>query len=72
MTLQEQLADAKAAYQLVVTGKQANVIVDANGERVQYAAANIGVLAAYIRSLEAQIQGLCMPFASRGPIGFTF
>lgn len=55
MTLQEQLDDAKAQYHLLVTGQQARVYVDQNGERVEYTAANRASLLAYIERLERQI-----------------
>lgn len=52
MTPQEQLDDAKAQYHLLLTGQQARVFVDQNGERVEYTAANRQALAAYIQRLE--------------------
>ncbi|AET42273.1 head-tail adaptor Ad1 [Ruegeria phage DSS3-P1] len=55
MTLAEQLADAKAQYHLLVTGQQAKVFVDQNGERVEYTAANRSALLAYIQRLENQV-----------------
>ena len=55
MTLAEQLADAKAQYHLLVTGQQARVYVDQNGERVEYTAANRQALLAYIQRLENQV-----------------
>lgn len=57
MTLEDQLADAKAQYHLLVTGQAAKVYVDQNGERVEYVAARASVLAAYISSLERKIAG---------------
>ena len=54
MSVQEQLDDARAQYHLLVTGQQARVFVDQNGERVEYNAANRQALAAYIQSLERQ------------------
>ena len=53
--MQEQLDDAKAQYHLLVTGQQARVFVDQNGERVEYTAANRQALAAYIQRLERQV-----------------
>lgn len=57
MTLEEQLADAKAQYHLLVTGQQAKVYVDQNGERVEYTQANRRDLLAYIERLERQVAG---------------
>ena len=55
MTLEEQLADAKTQYHLLVTGQQAKVYVDQNGERVEFTSANRGSLRSYIQELERQI-----------------
>lgn len=57
MTLQEQLIDAKAQYHLLVTGQQARVFVDQNGERIEYTAANRADLQKYIQRLENRIAG---------------
>jgi len=57
MTLQERLDDAKAAYHELLTGRSARVVVDQNGERVEYTPANAARLAAYIASLEGQLAG---------------
>ena len=63
MTLQQKLDDAKAQYHLLVTGQQARVYVDQNGERVEFTAANRGALLAYIQRLETQIGN-----SGRGPM----
>lgn len=55
MTLAEQLADAKAQYHDLQTGQKVRVLVDQNGERVEFTAANAGRLASYITSLERQL-----------------
>jgi hypothetical protein len=67
-----QLADARSAYHSLMTGQQARVIVDQNGERVEFMAANRGNLYNYILSLEAQLA--VVPAASRvlGPARFIF
>lgn len=57
MTLQEQLDDAKRAFHELLTGSLARVVVDQNGERVEFTNANRGALAQYIQQLEAQISG---------------
>lgn len=62
MTLAEKLADAEAQYHLLVSGQQARVFVDQNGERVEFTAANRGDLMKYISTLKNQIAG-------RGPAG---
>lgn len=51
----ELLADAKAAYHALITGKSPRVVVDQNGERVEFTAANKAGLAQYIQSLQNSI-----------------
>lgn len=55
MTDQEKLDDAKAQLHLLLTGQQARVFVDQNGERVEYTAANRSALQQYVNQLERQI-----------------
>lgn len=55
MTPQEKLDDAKNQLHLLVTGQQARVYVDQNGERVEYTPGNVGRLRAYIAELEREI-----------------
>lgn len=55
MTLATDLAEAQAAYHSLMTGKMARVIVDSNGERVEFTAANADKLAKYIADLKQQI-----------------
>lgn len=55
MTLAEQLADARTQYHALLTGQKVRVIVDQNGERIEFTAANAGRLASYITSLERQL-----------------
>lgn len=53
--LQRRLSDAENAYHAVMTGTQARVFVDQNGERIEYAAANAGRLQVYILALKNQL-----------------
>lgn len=46
------LSDARAQYHLLQTGQKANVVVDQNGERVEFASIDADKLAQYIKSLE--------------------
>ncbi len=55
MTDQEKLDDAKAQLHLLLTGQQARVFVDQNGERIEYTAANRAALQRYVHQLETQI-----------------
>jgi hypothetical protein len=57
LTAEEKLADAKHQLHLLVTGQQARVFVDQNGERVEYTSANRADLRKYIESLKAEIAG---------------
>lgn len=60
MTPEEQLAAARAAYFNLVTGKAVKVVIDQNGERIEFVAANADRLRAYIADLEAQIAGTAL------------
>ena len=55
MTLNEQLTAARLAYHQLMTGVAPKVIVDQNGERVEFVAANADRLRQYIVSLESAI-----------------
>jgi hypothetical protein len=70
------LADAKAAYHKLQTGTMPRVVVDQNGERVEFTAANKANLYGYIQQLEAQVAA-CSGAAvftppANGPAGFLF
>lgn len=54
MTVAEKLADAQAKYHALLTGVSAREIVDQNGEKVVYTAANRDALKAYIEELTLQ------------------
>lgn len=70
MATPDQLAEAEAAYHELVTGKSARVVVDANGERVEFVAANLTKLYLYIQSMRAEL-GTATNRVS-GPAGFVF
>ncbi|MNK37369.1 gpW [compost metagenome] len=53
--LRARLAEAESAYHSLTIGGQARVIVDQNGERVEFAPANAGRLMAYIQDLRRQL-----------------
>lgn len=55
MTLQQRLDEAKAALHDLMTGRAVRVVVDQNGERVEYSVANRANLMAYIAMLEAEL-----------------
>ena len=50
--LQARLDAAEAAYDRLMTGKAPRVLVDQNGERLEFTPANAGRLAAYILELQ--------------------
>ena len=57
MTLAEKLVKAEDAYHQLMTGTMARVVVDQNGERVEFTPANASRLRAYIEDLKLQISG---------------
>lgn len=57
MTNEERLADAKDRYHELLTGQSVRVLVDQNGERMEYTAANREKLAQYIQEMEAKVAG---------------
>jgi hypothetical protein len=61
------LNEARNALHLLVIGKSARVVVDQNGERVEFTAANRAALEAYISALEGGLDR-----RPAGPIGFIF
>jgi len=56
--LKARLQEAETAYHQLVTGQMASVVVDQNGERVEYVRANASRLKAYIEELRNQIAAL--------------
>jgi hypothetical protein len=59
------LIQARAAMHDLRTGRSARVVVDQNGERVEFTSANLAGLRAYIDELERAIAGSLI---SRGPL----
>jgi len=70
--LQQRLDEARTAYHLLQTGRSARVVVDQNGERVEFTAANRASLYAYIRELEAQLPAAPSVTSGYAPATFTF
>lgn len=71
-TVQQLLNEAREAYHLLQTGRSARVVVDQNGERVEFTAANRANLYAYIRELESKLPNAPAPACSYAPATFTF
>ena len=71
--MQARLDEAKQAYHDLVTGTKARVIVDQNGEKVEFTAPNRQALYAYNQELE---RILCpsaqSPSINLMPMRFTF
>jgi len=67
MTLVEKIAAAESAYHDLQTGKSPRVVVDQNGERVEFTPANASRLAIYIAELKRELAG-----TSLGPMRFYF
>lgn len=65
LTNQQRLDAATQAYHDLLTGVSARVVVDQNGERVEYTAANRQALQAYITFLQNLIANGA---STRGPI----
>ena len=63
----ENLASAQLAYHRLMTGGAPSVIVDRDGQRVEYQRADTSKLAQYILTLQGQIAPTC----SR-PLGVIF
>lgn len=72
-TLQARLAEAQTAYHRLMTGQAARVVVDQNGERVEFNATSASKLYAYILQLQAEIAALLgTALPAPKPIGFLF
>ena len=56
----EQLKDAKDAYFRIASGQNVTVVIDQNGERIEYQKANLSVLADLIRRMEMELRACGM------------
>lgn len=67
------LKEAEAAYHSLSIGTMARVVVDQNGSRVEYTAANRTSLYNYIQELRAKCPGVSGCAVNiGGPAGFIF
>ncbi|WOK01449.1 hypothetical protein [Pseudomonas phage UF_RH7] len=72
-TCRSLLEDARKAYHNLVTGQMARVVVDKDGSRVEFTAANKEALYNYILRLEAICGcGGAGSMSPGGPAGFLF
>lgn len=69
-TLAEKIKDAERQYHALQTGTMPRVVVDQNGERVEFVAANSLKLYQYIQGLKAQVPTAVD--AGSGPMRFVF
>lgn len=71
--IRERLTRAREQYDKLMNGKAVRVIVDQNGERVEFSAVKSGDLAQYIRELEQQLGAATggRPVV-RGPLRFMW
>lgn len=67
----ELLAEMRADYTALISGNKARVIVDQNGERVEFTAASAQRLYAWIQEAAACLDPGVKPRAHR-PMGFYF
>lgn len=65
------LAQMRADYRDLVSGNKARVIVDQNGERVEFTSANLQRLYSLIQEVAACLEPGQKPRANR-PMGFYF
>jgi len=70
LTAAERLVEAEDALHQLLTGTSARVVVDQNGERIEYTAANVGKLRAYVQELKQEIAGQTL--GSNGPLRAVF
>ncbi|SFD52255.1 gpW protein [Pseudomonas citronellolis] len=67
----DDLNRARTAYQDLIMGNKPRVIVDQNGERVEFTAASASRLYLYVQQLEQQLCPSGVPRPNR-PMGFIF
>lgn len=73
VTLQGMATQAQAAYTALMTGSQARVVVDQNGERVEFTATNRQNLLGFINAINAAIFAKQNPGPKvRGPLRMLF
>lgn len=71
-TTAEKLAEAQAAYHKLQTGQSARVVVDQNGERVEFTSVNRTSLYNYILELQGMIDNSLTTPTPRRPARFFF
>jgi hypothetical protein len=74
IALKARIDRLEKAYEDVVSGNSARVLVDQNGERIEFTSANAPRLYTYIHGLKKDYGSSCelKPAASEGPMRFMF
>ena len=70
--IRNRLDTAREQYHKLMTGKAARVLVDQNGERIEYTSVSSSSLLRYIRDLEAIIDRETRGRNSSGPLRFIW
>nr|DAP77654.1 MAG TPA: Head to tail joining protein [Caudoviricetes sp.] len=70
--LADRLRDAKDAYYRILTGQNVIIVIDQNGERIEYQKANITALAEYIRKLELELASCSGGVKAHQPLRIYF
>lgn len=55
MFTQQHLNEARAAYYKIISGQSVSVVIDQNGERIEFQRGNVVALEAYIRRIESEL-----------------
>lgn len=72
MIIRERLTTARDQYHRLMTGKAIRVMVDQNGERVEYTAVSATNLMAYIKHLESMLDAASGKNQVSGPLRFMW
>lgn len=72
LAIQARLDEAVSAYHQLTIGQAARVVVDQNGERVEFTAANSAKLASYITTLRLQLAPAGNVLQALAPARFIF
>lgn len=70
--IRERLDKAREQYHKLMMGKASRVMVDQNGERVEYTAVSAASLMAYIRDLEGKLDTASRGGRAVGPLRFVW
>lgn len=71
-TIRERLTVARDQYHRLMTGKAIRVMVDQNGERVEYTAVSAANLQRYIKDLEGMLDASDGSRRVSGPLRFMW